>query len=99
MQRTNERRWLPARARFALRRPAWRRLPDVLPRLALVAADRRWRWREARFFGTFSAWIGFLTAHPYRAFPGAASGANEGSGSVAIGALAAIVRANLTEPA
>lgn len=37
--------------------------------------------------------------HPYRALKEAASGANEGLGGVAIGTAAAIVRANLSEPA
>ena len=39
------------------------------------------------------------TAQPYRALEGPASGLNEGPGHVAIGPAAAIVRANLPEPA
>src|SRR5260221_5189972 len=47
-------------------------------------------------FSTFSL---FLPAQPYRALAAPASALNEGSGHVAIGPAAAIVRANLPGPA
>src|SRR5437660_7756242 len=66
----------------------------------------QWIWRrppssrrERLYAGAFLTSYGFLTMHPYRALKEAASGANEGWGSVAIGTAAAIVRANLPEPA
>ena len=53
---------------------------------------------EDKTGGAFSTSWCFLTTHPYRALKEAASWANEGWGSVAIGTAAAIVRANLPEP-
>src|SRR3979411_3361983 len=96
-RRTDESRSLRVRARSF---PLWhvkREAAGVVSELAAISARQPWRRREIRFCGVFSTSLKFLTVHPYRALLGAASGANEGSGSVAIGTAAAIVRANLPE--
>src|SRR5713226_1455080 len=96
---TGARRWLRARAQSA----PWcrfRLMPvGVLSRPSVRCASWPWWRHEVWFYWVFSTSWGFLTAQPYRAFDEAASGGNEGFGSVAIGTAAAIVRANLPEPA
>src|ERR1019366_6485618 len=96
-RRRDARRWLRGRGRSVPPRRAAK--ADVLPRPARIWRAPPSRLRESLFSEAFLTSYGFLMTHPYRAFHEAASGANEGSGGVAIGTAAAIVRANLPEPA
>src|SRR2546423_11360878 len=91
-------RCFPAHARFAPRHPLAMKT-DVLPRRKPIWRSPLSRLRERLFSEAFLTSLAFLTTHPYRALKGAASGANDRAGSVAIGTAAAIVRANLPGPA
>ncbi len=92
------------RARDPLRGVAVRRRCGAFCRgWPAISATPPWRRRGMLFCGVFSTSLGFLTDAPLSGLAGRPQAAQMkgkwGSGSVAIGTAAAIVRANLPEPA